>query len=91
MQWLRWKPTNYLQVWLLAFGIGLIVIVAFLVSGGRAFGIWYAVSLFVVAGVAESTNPFLKAAAPLSLAFAFRFSLPSTVQAQAVPSHRGKH
>jgi hypothetical protein len=54
MQWLRWKPTNYLQVWLLAFGIGLIVIVAFLVSGGRAFGIWYAVSLFVVAGVAES-------------------------------------
>jgi hypothetical protein len=54
MQWLRWKPANYLQVWLLALGIGVIVILAYLASGGRAFGIWYAVSLFAVAGIAES-------------------------------------
>ncbi len=54
MQWLRWKPTNYLQAWLLALGIGLIVIVVYLGSGLGALSIWYALSLFVVAGVIGS-------------------------------------
>jgi nicotinamide riboside transporter PnuC len=54
MQWLRWKPTNYLQAWLLALVIGLIVIVVYLGSGQEALSIWYALSLFVVAGIVGS-------------------------------------
>ena len=54
MRWLRWKPTNYLQAWLVALVIGLIVIVVYLGSGQVAFSIWYALSLFVVAGIIGS-------------------------------------
>ncbi len=54
MQWLRWKPTNYLQAWLVALGIGLIVIVVYLGSGQGALSIWYALFLFVVAGIVGS-------------------------------------
>ncbi len=54
MRWLRWKPTNYLQAWLVALVIGLIVIVVYLGSGQGALSIWYALSLFVVAGIIGS-------------------------------------
>jgi hypothetical protein len=56
MRWLLWKPTNYFQAWLLALGIGLIVIVVCSASGQRAFVIGYVASVFVVAGLAGSVR-----------------------------------